>query len=296
MGREIRRVPADWQHPVRATVQDIADAWPLRATAAAAAMTAEQAREFKRRIDLAQSAAELVQIRKDMDAAIARGSVIDMVPQADGCYGVPRALGTGKFDPNADYIPLFGESYREHAEAWEGEFKLYSQGFSLRPDFDSHDPDGSAFGWWTVYTLVPLPASEMATMERARLRGDDALRAAFSEWHGEKHDPADHMPDWTDAERTHIQMYETCSEGTPISPVCETPEALARWLADNGASAFGGMTASYDEWLATCRAGSCVGMAIAGNGEMMSGPAVVAHGEVMDAVRDAMKPATPLLS
>ena len=41
-------------------------------------------------------------------------------------------------------------------------------------------------------------------------------------------------------ERTHYQMYETCTEGTPISPVMETPENLARWLADNGASAFGG--------------------------------------------------------
>ena len=52
-----------------------------------------------------------------------------------------------------------------------------------------------------------------------------------------------------DVMRTHYQMYETTSEGTPISPVMETPEALARWLADNGASAFGKMTATYAQWL-----------------------------------------------
>jgi len=47
-------------------------------------------------------------------------------------------------------------------------------------------------------------------------------------------------------------MYETCSEGTPISPVMETPEQLARWLVDNKASFFGTMTAPYDRWLEIC--------------------------------------------
>ncbi len=45
------------------------------------------------------------------------------------------------------------------------------------------------------------------------------------------------------------QMWETTSEGSPMSPVFETPEELARWLADTEASAFGDMTASYEEWL-----------------------------------------------
>ena len=46
------------------------------------------------------------------------------------------------------------------------------------------------------------------------------------------------------------QMWETTSEGSPISPVFETPEELARWLADTGASALGSQTATYDQWLA----------------------------------------------
>lgn len=45
------------------------------------------------------------------------------------------------------------------------------------------------------------------------------------------------------------QMWETTSVGSPISPVCATPEALARWLADNRASTFGDSTANYDTWL-----------------------------------------------
>ena len=62
------------------------------------------------------------------------------------------------------------------------------------------------------------------------------------------------MPDWDPEDCTHLQMYETTTEGTPISPVMATPEELARWLADNNASAFGDMTASYESWLGTIKA------------------------------------------
>lgn len=55
--------------------------------------------------------------------------------------------------------------------------------------------------------------------------------------------------------RTHYMMYEDTSEGTPISPAFATPEELARWLTDNNASAFGNMTATYEQWLSTIRRG-----------------------------------------
>lgn len=65
--------------------------------------------------------------------------------------------------------------------------------------------------------------------------------------------PKDYMPDWPADQRTHFMMYETCSEGTPISPAFEKAEDLARWLTDNGASAFGDQTATYDTWLAAIK-------------------------------------------
>lgn len=64
-----------------------------------------------------------------------------------------------------------------------------------------------------------------------------------------KPQPEDYMPQWSNEERTHYMMYEDTSEGTPISPAFATPEELARWLADTGASAFADQTASYDAWL-----------------------------------------------
>jgi hypothetical protein len=64
------------------------------------------------------------------------------------------------------------------------------------------------------------------------------------------------MPAWPAHLRTHFQMYENTTEGTPISRPFATAEELARWLADHGASASGARMASYEQWLATIRDGS----------------------------------------
>jgi hypothetical protein len=45
------------------------------------------------------------------------------------------------------------------------------------------------------------------------------------------------------------QLWETTSEGSPISPAFEKPEELAKWLVDNNASTFGSETATYKQWL-----------------------------------------------
>ena len=83
-------------------------------------------------------------------------------------------------------------------------------------------------------------------------------------------DREDYMPSWPEDQRTHLMMYETCSEGTPISPAFETPEELARWLTDNEASPFGGSTASYEGWLRVARGGFACS-AVISNGAMTSG-------------------------
>lgn len=79
-------------------------------------------------------------------------------------------------------------------------------------------------------------------------------------------DKNDYMPDWTDDEKTHLMMYETTSEGTPISPAFETPEELANWLSENGASSFGRSTATYDQWLRVCRGGYAPSMVLSSAG------------------------------
>lgn len=48
----------------------------------------------------------------------------------------------------------------------------------------------------------------------------------------------DFMPDWKKEEATHYMMYETISEGTPISPIFSTQEELAEFLSDGDDDAY----------------------------------------------------------
>lgn len=92
------------------------------------------------------------------------------------------------------------------------------------------------------------------------------------DYYGCAPDINDYMPDWPEEERTHLMMYESTSEGTPLSPAFATPEELARWLVDNNASAFANMTATYEQWLSTCRQGWAIS-AVMVDGVMTSGVA-----------------------
>ena len=98
----------------------------------------------------------------------------------------------------------------------------------------------------------------VAEDESVAVRDEDHLAELLAAKHvTERPDPLDYMPDFSDRDPASLGwcMYETCSEGTPISPVLGSPEELARWLADNGASAFGYSTATYEQWLNVCRGG-----------------------------------------
>jgi hypothetical protein len=100
-------------------------------------------------------------------------------------------------------------------------------------------------------------------------RAKHGTDAAFEEF-GNPPSMYHYMPNWDESEKTHYMMYENTSEGTPISPAFKTPEELAKWLADTGASSFGNMTATYEGWLRVAKGGYAVG-AIISNGEFKNG-------------------------
>jgi hypothetical protein len=130
-------------------------------------------------------------------------------------------------DERGRHVPLLDGSAADAIAAWDEERAQWDRGFVR-----SWKKDGEEW----------LGRAEISCTR-------------FTEWKGHRPDPEDYMPDFAPGTATHFMMYETCSEGTPISPAFATPDELARWLADNAASAFGSMTASYDQWLATCRNG-----------------------------------------
>lgn len=122
-----------------------------------------------------------------------------------------------------------------------------------QPMFD--EPHAHAHAEWTKARDLYVQGKD----ESGKPLSDAAQGCTFEDWHGEEPDPDYYRPDWPESERTHFQMYQTTSEGTPISPVFATPEEVARWCADNGESAFGGMGADYDWWLSVARGSSSFG-------------------------------------
>lgn len=157
MGREVRMVPKDWQHPVRSDKVD--------------------------------------------------------------AYG-------------PDYIALNEGPWEVRAATWDDDNAHWQKGEERHWGFDK-EPD----------TWVSVQAQRKIDYP------------TYEEWAGERPRSEDYMPTWTPEEATWYMMYESTSEGTPLSPAFETPEELARWLADNRASTFADMTATYDQWLPTCRGG-----------------------------------------
>lgn len=118
------------------------------------------------------------------------------------------------------YKPLYpGHLYQRRVDEWDEECAKWKAGW--RPDYASED-------------------SRIMTYEQ---------------WSGQRPHRDDYMPDWPVEQCTHLMMYEDTSEGTPISPAFPTPEELARWLSDTGASSFGGATATYEQWLRVAQGG-----------------------------------------
>lgn len=58
--------------------------------------------------------------------------------------------------------------------------------------------------------------------------------ANFWDWDGGPPDPEYHRPDWKEEEMTWFQVYETVSEGTPVTPAFATKAELVEYLATNG--------------------------------------------------------------
>ena len=123
-------------------------------------------------------------------------------------------------DGSGRYVPLFCGGFKDLVEKWDMEAEMWNKGLCRYSEDEWKEKGPNQSG-------------------------------TYAEWAGLRPEEKDYMPDWPEEECTHIQMYETSSEGTPISPVMETPEALARWLADKDAGFFGEMCLSYEEWLNT---------------------------------------------
>lgn len=99
---------------------------------------------------------------------------------------------------------------------------------------------------------------------------DEDNNLSYEEWECSAPDKEDYMPEFPAGDATQFMMYETTTEGTPISPSFDTPEELAKWLVDNKASAFGKSEGSYDGWLRVANGGYAPS-AVMSMGRLVSG-------------------------
>jgi hypothetical protein len=127
--------------------------------------------------------------------------------------------------------------------------------------------------------LSPFSYYESVKEDFIRKFIESGLQEAI-DYCGNAPDINDYMPDWTSEEKTHYMMYETTSEGTPISPAFKTPEEVAMWCFENKVSAFGSQTASYEAWLRVANGGFAVSaVAIPGRGLISGVEALTQTGE-----------------
>lgn len=118
-----------------------------------------------------------------------------------------------------------GREIRKVPAGWQHPKKEYwtMRGREERfiPLYD-HEYDTACNDWWAdavAWDKRKTPASTEPDAER--WYWDDA---------GMPPDKEMYRPQWSDAERTHFQIYETVSEGTPVSPVFASLDEMIAWM------------------------------------------------------------------
>lgn len=66
-----------------------------------------------------------------------------------------------------------------------------------------------------------------------KMQAEKGLQEAV-DYYGNAPDVNDYVPEWPESEATWFQVYETVSEGTPVSPPFATREELVEYLIAHG--------------------------------------------------------------
>lgn len=113
------------------------------------------------------------------------------------------------------YLPLYRESFYEAFDEWMNGLQLW-----LKGKHDGYNPE---------------------------YRTPDAR--GYSEYAGQSPDPDKYREqNWTEEEAICFQIYQTDSEGTPVSPVFETLQAMEMWLIEQGYSRKAAETFCKEGW------------------------------------------------
>jgi len=104
------------------------------------------------------------------------------------------------------YKPLYGECVEDRWAQWVAEFEAWKNG-GLAECMGKHPDLGYS---------------------------PDRPYRTFCDWYGHPPDPEYYRPSWDESEATWWQVYETVSEGTPVTPPFATQDELIDYLVENG--------------------------------------------------------------
>lgn len=130
-------------------------------------------------------------------------------------------------DEKGLFLPLRGESFSKEIADYKEEKEMWNNPRGFKKKIM-----GESFSW------VP--------------KEEDEKKFSFEDWHGKCPEEKDYMPEFSDQERTHCQLYETITEGTPITPVMGSSAEVGRWivkhLISDRKNPFTGMSHPFYGW------------------------------------------------
>lgn len=101
-------------------------------------------------------------------------------------------------EADGHYLPLYDESFESATKRWKGEYEQWEQGGRQA----YKDESGEDIEYWEYNNNPP--------------------------------DRDYYRPHWEESERTWYQVYQTVSEGSPVTPPFATKEELIDYLVANG--------------------------------------------------------------
>jgi hypothetical protein len=120
-----------------------------------------------------------------------------------------------------------GREIRRVPADWRHPMEVRNGREGYRPLFDQ-DYQSAALEW-----IANFDAWRSGTHENCAKHAKDY--PFYWEWNGGPPDKESYRDRaWTEEEATHFQIYETVSEGTPVSPVFATKEEMIEYLVQHG--------------------------------------------------------------
>ncbi len=124
-----------------------------------------------------------------------------------------------------------GREIRRVPPGWQHPMEANRYSMEHKPLYD--DDFATVAGTWVRDCIAWENGTHDDLQNRPELKQEYPY---FWQWSSSPPDAEYYRPSWTQGEATAYQVYETVSEGTPVSPVFDDLKTLIAWLISQGHS------------------------------------------------------------